>query len=231
MKETSRAPIVLVLLSLFLAAGAGAADHEEGGYAGTKDEGHDEVVYNFLQHFSYQQYYYAHTFQFGSSNNARVDAMDFAIFGGHGSKWFISTTDGGVDLKSAGGGSNKGWGDTDAEFVAFQSCKVVPSPLEVADWSTNWVKSGGMFDGLHQALGFRTDSWQSTDEDITDEFGDLIQANFAVWQAWFYAIDDEGRSDEFGSAVMHPSAQWDSYASLVADPPANHQSLTIWYQH
>ena len=36
-----------------------AVDLEEGGYAGTTDEGHDTVVYNFLKHFNYEQYYYS----------------------------------------------------------------------------------------------------------------------------------------------------------------------------
>src|SRR4051794_23534681 len=100
------------------------ADHSEGGYAGTTDQGHDEVVYNFLKHFSYQQYYYAADFQFTSSNNSRVDAMDFAIFGGHGNQWYIATTTGGVDLSQCGNTSAKGYGDWNCEFVAFESCDV-----------------------------------------------------------------------------------------------------------
>jgi hypothetical protein len=211
---------------------ARAVDREEGGYAGTKDEGHDEVVYNFLKHFSYEQYYYARTFQFGDLNDLRVDAMDFAIFAGHGNRWLISTTDGGVDLTTVGSSSDGGWGDIDAEFIAFQSCYVVPSPIEVSDWWSNWVQEpGGAFDRLHQALGFRTVSWQSTDEDITDDFGERIRAGHGVWEAWFDAINDEGESDEMGSAVMYPGADGDSYASFVSDPPSNHQNLRVWYQY
>jgi hypothetical protein len=227
-------------LSLFLMMGVlvllpwagNTADLEEGGYAGTTDEGHDEVVYNFLKHFSYQQYFYARTFQFASSNNSRVDAMDFAVFGGHGNRWFISTTDGGVDLGTFGSGSNHGWGDTDVEFVAFESCYVVPSPIEVADWWSNWVsESDDAFDGVHQVLSFRTLSWQSTDEDVTDYFGERIRNNHAVWQSWFDAINEEADSDEMGAAVMHPSTENDTYANFAADPPANSTSLRLWYQH
>lgn len=220
-------------VTLVLAATAiPALAREEGGYAGTKDQGHDEVVYNFLKHFSYEQYYYARTFQFVDINNQRVDAMDIAIFAGHGNQWFISTTDGGVDLGNVGSSANWGWGDFNAEFIAFESCDVVPSPIEVADWWSNWVKEpGGSFDGLHQALGFRTLSWQSTDQDVADYFGGAIANNSGVWESWFDAINNEGLSDEMGAAVMYPSADGDTYYSFVSDPPYNHQNLRIWYQY
>ena len=112
---------LVVACGLLASASLEAADRKEGGYVGTYTEGHDEVVYNYLKHFSYEQYYYSRPFQFGSSNNARVDAMDMAIFGGHGNNWYISTTDGGVDLSNVGSGPNAGWGDVQAEFVAFES--------------------------------------------------------------------------------------------------------------
>jgi Family of unknown function (DUF6345) len=209
-----------------------AADRKEGGYVGTYTEGHDAVVYNFLKHFNYQQYYYSRPFQFGSSNNARVDAMDMAIFGGHGNRWYIGTTDGGIDLSNVGSGGNAGWGDFEAEFVAFESCYVVPSPIEVADWWTGWIRTpNGPMDGVHQILSFHTVSWQSTDEDVTDFFGSRMAGNHSVWQSWFDAINSEGRSDEHGSAVMHPSTDGDRYATFVADPPKNHQSLRLWYQY
>src|SRR5689334_20041901 len=100
------------LLCLMLLCSIGfAADRQEGGYAGTKDQGHDQVVYNFLKHFSYEQYYWAYDFQFTSSNNSRVDAMDFAIFAGHGNQWYVSTTSGGVDLSNCGSTAAKGYGD------------------------------------------------------------------------------------------------------------------------
>jgi hypothetical protein len=233
-RKPHRKGLLIFALCAFLASASSLASAagKEGGYAGTTDQGHDEVVYNFLKHFSYDQYFYARTFQWGSSNNSRVDAMDIAIFAGHGNKWFISTTDGGVNLDTVGSGPNKGWGDVNAEFVVFESCDVVPSPIEESNWWTKWVQEpGGAFEGLHQALGFRTLSWQSTDEDITDEFGERVRNNHAMWESWFDAINDEGRSDEMGAAVMHPSADGDSYYNFVSDPPHNHQNLRVWYQY
>lgn len=209
-----------------------AVDHEEGGYAGTTDEGHDTVVYNFLKHFNYQQYYYSYKHQWTWNNDNRVDAMDFAIFAGHGNRWRIAGLDGSVDLTSAGSSSARGYGSLDAEFVAFQSCYVVPSPIEVADWYSNWTsESNDVFDGLHQALGFHTVSWQSTDQKVTDYFGSRIANGYGVWESWFDAINVKGRDDEHGSAVMHPTADGDTYASFASDPSETHTSLRLWYQY
>ena len=209
-----------------------AVDREEGGYAGTEDEGHDTVVYNFLKHFNYEQYYYSYKHQWTWNNNNRVDAMDFAIFAGHGNKWVFAGLDGVVDLRTAGSSPHRGYGSLDAEFVAFQSCYVVPSPIEESNWYSNWTsESDDVFDGLHQALGFHTVSYQSTDQKVTDYFGARIANGGAVWESWFDAINAEGLDSEHGSAVMHPSADGDTYGSFVSDPSESHTSLRVWYQY
>jgi len=231
MKNKKRLLLTVASLCLITNSSLYAVDHEEGGYVGQAGQGHATVVYNFLKHFNYEQYYWGIKNQWTTNNNNRVDAMDFSIFAGHGNQWLIALTDGNVNLASAGSSSHGGYGDTDLEFVAFESCSVIPSPLEVSDWWTKWVGSNGIFDGLHQALGFRTSSYQSTDEKITDYFGAKISSGSKVWQSWFDAINAKGLSSEYGSAVMHPTTQNDTYASFVADPPANHTNLTIWYQH
>lgn len=209
-----------------------AVDHEEGGYVGCKGQGHPTVVYNFLKHFHYEQYYWGYKHQWSYNNNNRVDAMDFAIFAGHGNRWHISLLDGGLSLTSAGNSSHKGYGDVDCEFVAFESCKVIPSPLDVVNWYSNWTsESDDIFDGLHQAVGFRTDSYQSTDQKITNLFGLLISWNFGVWESWFAAINVYGKSNEMGSAVMYPLCDGDTYGNYVSDPPENSNWLKIWYQY
>ena len=62
-------------------------DREEGGYAGQMGQGHDVVIYNFLKHFNYEHYYWGYRHQWSYNNNNRVDAMDIAIFAGHGNRW------------------------------------------------------------------------------------------------------------------------------------------------
>lgn len=222
----------MLAIFLFNISDVRAIDREEGGYVGHEGQGHDTVVYNFLKHFNYEQYYWGYRHQWSTNNNNRVDAMDFAIFAGHGNRWLIALLDGNLDLVTAGSSAHKGYGDLDAEFVAFESCKVVPSPLEVTDWYSNWTsESDDVFDGLHQALGFRTDSYQSTDQKVTNYFGNRIKNNYGVWESWFAAINAKARSDEMGSAVMHPTADGDTYGSFTTDPPETHSWLRIWYQY
>lgn len=230
MKQTNRY-VLAALLFVLGTVPLTAADHEEGGYAGTKGEGHDTVVYNFLKHFSYNQYYWTVGWQWGAGNDQRVDAMDIAVFGGHGAPWSIKTIDGWIDLSTIANTDAWGWGDVDVDFVAFESCKVVPSEIERADWWTNWVQEpGGAWDGVHQIMGFRTDSYQHTDQDVTDYFGARVRANYAIWQSWFDASIEEADADEMASVVFHPPAEFETYASIGADPPYDSNWIGLWYQ-
>jgi Family of unknown function (DUF6345) len=226
-------PYKLLLFTLcFLIIDSSMAG-EEGGYVGQQGQGHNTVVYNFLKHFAYEQYYWDRDWLYSTSNNSYVDNMDIAVFGGHGNQWLVGCEDGSTAyFSSCGNNSNAGWGNTDLEFIAFESCEVVPRPCDRADgdWWTNWTKTGAAMDGVHQIIGFGTDSYQSTDQDVTDFFGDRINRGYAVWQSWFDAINAEARDIEKGSAVMYPACENDTYYSYVADPPANHTSLRIWYQ-
>jgi len=239
----AQTPVFWLILLMVLAGPLGySADFKEGGYVGTAGQGHDTVVYNFLKHFSYEQYYWAIPSQFTTNNNNRVDAMTIAFFAGHGSPWSILCQSTSVDLKTAGTSSHKGWGNVASKFVAFESCKVVPSPIETSDWAYPWTKPGGVFDGVHQVIGFRTNSWQSSDQDISDYFGCRMRNGCRVWQSWFDAIIAKGRREwswgcwcmklkEYGSAVMWPPAENDTYGSWCANPPQNHTWLKVWYQH
>lgn len=212
--------------------GLDAVDRWEGGYVGSKTEGDATTpVWNFIRHFDYNQYYWAETFQFDSFNNERVDAMDFAYFVGHGSPWNIKCQSTWMDLRSAGSFAAEGWGDTNSEFVTLHACKVVASPLEVGDWYSAWTRDNGLFDGVHQVCGFRTNASQSCDQDISNYLGIRMKAGGAVWQSWFDAIWMYGNGSERGAAVMYPACDGDSYASYSLDPPADHSWLRIWYQY
>lgn len=205
---------------------------EEGGYAGTTNQGHHTVVYNFLKHFTYDQYYWSKDFCWENSNDVYVDNMDIAVFAGHGSPWyFVGTDNQGVDLRYVSNGADDGYGDDDAEFVAFQSCAVVPSPLDSSSWAYNWTRSSGAFEGLHQAMGFRNSSYQSTDQDVTNIWGIYTKYGYGVWQSWFTGINLEAYWYEYGCAVMYPTAENDTYYSFISDPPASSSWLKCWYQH
>ena len=100
--KSSFTSIPPILPLLFLMSNVNAIDREEGGYVGQKGQGHDTVIYNFLKHFNYEQYYWGYKHQWSTNNNNRVDAMDFAFFAGNGNRWLIVLIDGNVSLISAG---------------------------------------------------------------------------------------------------------------------------------
>ncbi|MFT4540645.1 MAG: hypothetical protein ACI841_000122 [Planctomycetota bacterium] len=220
----------LVLGGSLLATSANAFDLEEGGYAGTDNQGHATVVWNFLHHFTYEQYYYSASHMWTWNNDTRVDNMDFAIFAGHGAPWYFTGQDGvGVNMKYVGDGADGGYGDRDLEFVAFQSCAVVPSPLESDDWAFHWTRVSGVFEGLHQALGFRNSSYQSTDQDVTETFGNYVKNGYNVWGSWLASISLEAMDKEKGCVVFHPTCTNDTRTNFAPDPPQGSTWMHCWY--
>lgn len=226
----------IITAGLILAAPSSLMAQEEGGYVYNHGENRFvDNVYNFIKHFSYEQYYWCEDWLFASSNNSYVDAMDFSYYSGHGNNYYITMGPGaevsGVNLKY---NSKTRWGDNDLEFVVFQSCQVIPSKKDVSNWWSAWVPNG-IFQGLHQAVGYRTNSFSGNG--ISNNYGTRIKGGQKVWQAWFAAVDDErcwwmgNDYPGYASAVMHPNAQNDTYFSFCADPPAGHTSLTNWYQY
>jgi hypothetical protein len=214
----------------------------EGGYCGNTPDA-PKVVYSFLKNFKYEQFYWACASLFTTRNNNYVDRMDFAYYCGHGSPWSIgyysncgsSGTSSYINLATAGLYSNKGYGNINLEFIVFHSCKVIPSPLETKKWWQNWVSEpDDIFDGLHMALGFRTNALKATAPGIAEYYGKRMAAKGYVLWEWFNAINAKGRRTQIydcGIAVIYPTAQYDRYQSTMSvDPPQNHTRLRVWYQ-
>ncbi len=229
--------MVAVTLALLMTSVSSYA-WEEGGYVYNRGESRFvDNVYNFLKHFSYDQYYWCYAYEFTTHKNSYVDNMDIAYYSGHGNWWYIGMGPGagspsGVNLRTAGG-----YGQTDLEFIIFQSCKVLPSIPDLSNWWSAWVPNG-IFQGLHQAIGYRTNSYSGNG--ISNNFGSRVRANQRVWQAWFAAVNDE-RSwwrgsfyPGYASAMMHPGCVYDRYyfdRGAHPDPPAHHGALRTYYQY
>lgn len=241
-RRDPRMRLVLLLVgAVTLLATAATAGTKEGGYVYNQGEARFvDNVYNFLKHFSYDQYYWAQAYQFTSANNTYIDAMDIAYYSGHGNYWYMGMGPGAsspqyVSIPSAGS-----WGDSNLEFIIFQSCQVVPSIPEmsagkISNWWSNWVGSGRVFQGLHQAIGYRTLSYSGNG--ISNNFGSRVASGQAVWQAWFAAVNDERswwRGSDYpgyASVVLYPGLDNDTYYSFGADPPSNHGALRTYYQY
>lgn len=80
--------------------------------------------------------------------------------------------------------SHKGYGDADQAFIIFHSWQSVPSPIEVADWYSPWTSGNDdIFDGLHQALGFRTKAPGLTVSGIASYFGERMAKPWPRWRS------------------------------------------------
>ena len=243
--RTDRKPRAILALAataaMVLATFPASAGSQEGGYVYNQGEQRFvDNVWNFIKHFSYEQYYWAQYYEFTSANNSYIDKMDLAYYSGHGNFWYIGMGPGsvspqGVSIKYAGA-----WGDSNLEFIIFQSCLVVPSVPEmsagkISNWWSSWVGVGRPFQGLHQAIGYRTESYSGNG--ISNNYGGRVAAGQAMWQAWFAAVNDE-RSwwrgsfyPGYASVVLYPGLDNDTYYSFGADPPDNHGSLRTYYQY
>jgi hypothetical protein len=235
--------ILLMALLLFIALQvASAADNREiGGYVYKGEERFVRNVWHFISQFTpdenvweavgghnwyWKQYYWCKNYEFTTSHQDYVDKMDLAYYSGHGSPYSIGMgTDGGpsVNLSAA-----PKYGDLvnggDLEFIIFQSCAVIPSPDDRADWYTPW-RTGIYGEGLHMACGYRTNS--NSDNSISTNFGLYCKFGCKVWESWFNAVNIErtlhggGAYPGYACAFMHPSCANDTIYHYAADPTDN----------
>ena len=79
MKITQLIPVGAALLVASASVSPAFAQGEEGGYVYNGGEARfTNNVYNFIKHFSYDQYYWCEANLFTTSNNSYVDNMDFS---------------------------------------------------------------------------------------------------------------------------------------------------------
>lgn len=244
--------LLVILLILCLQVTGSTAYRQIGGYVYEEEPICVDMVWNFISKFndsknswelmwgmnwSRDQYYYCETFQWDDVyHHMRVDFEDFSFYCGHGSPNHIGMRPGeGIWLPDC-----PGYGDLanngDLEFLAIYSCSVVLAPPDVADWWSKWWPHDGdrgIFQGMHQLLGFRTSAWP---DDLSSIFADRIIVGQPVWQAWFAAINDVraatggGLHPGMASAIMSPRSDGDSIYFYSEDPPMNEHWLRIYWQ-
>lgn len=225
-----------LVLTILAAVALPVSADRVGGYVYNQGEQRFvDNVYNFIKHFTYEQYYWTQAYEFTSYNNSFVDAMDIAYYSGHGNSWYIGMGPGSASPQYVYTQYAGPWGDNQMEFIVFQSCHVIPGPPDVSNWWSPWVGSGRPFQGLHQAIGYRTNSYSGNG--ISNNYGSRVAACQGMWQAWFAAVNDERSwwmgSDYpgYASVVLYPGLDNDTKCYYGVDPPANHTSLRIYYQY
>jgi hypothetical protein len=206
---------------------------EEGGYVCREEDGAVNETWNFIKHFSYEQYYWAYPFLFKSSDSTYVDNMDTAFFSGHGGNFLITTLRNCCDPVNFADGSVS-LGDFDLEFMTIDACSVAPSPLERSDWASGWWD---VFHKLHQLLSFRTTGWY--DGRVEDRYASNLLSGQKYIDAWFNAANSvrSGTYPGYCAVVWaypqsgHPGTANDTYYVNVADPPYNLSVIAITYQY
>jgi hypothetical protein len=213
-----------------------------GAYCGKDTSFSVEQTRGFIDQTGFSQWYYANRYMFSDYNNSYIDAVNFAVFSGHGGAFAINTLtddwigfDGveGNDPKyPAGDTSNGGWGERSLRHIVFSSCAVVPSPIERGDW-WRWRDACHVWTGVRHILGYRTDVYIDSATAILREYANLmVNNNEYVMSAWFDAINlhanHDGNSD-YGAIVYHPSTFYDRFTDSVARAPD--QNLSVWYQY
>ncbi len=206
---------------------------EEGAYACRNETGAVDECWNFIKHFSYEQYYWAYSWLFTTSGNSYVDNMDTAFFSGHGGNFSITTYENWGDPVNFASGSVS-LGDTDLEILTIDACSVVPSPIERSDWASGWWST---FHRLHQILSYRTTGWY--DGRVEDRYAVNLLVGQRYIDAWFNAANSvrSGVYPGMGAVVWaspqgsYPGAHTNTYYNTGGDPPYYLGWMNITYQY
>ncbi len=212
-----------------------------GAYCGKDTEFSVETTRGFIDVTGASQWYYANRYIFSDWNNWYIDAVDFAVFSGHGGAFAVNTLtddwigfDGieGNDPKyPAGDTGSGGWGDQSLRHLVFSSCDVVASPIERGDW-WNWRDACHVWTGIRHIIGYRTEAGVDSARDILHQYAVLLTQGYTIIDAWFYAIDltsSHPNGRDYGSIVYHPAAYYDTFNQAL--PRAPDQNLSILYQY
>ena len=247
--------VFVCLVCITFLGGVARADLRQiGGYVDQAEDRFVRNVWNFIKYYnaphtigSYQwqrdQYYWMEPWIFMGSSPSFVDAEDMAYVSCHGGPYVLCCHDGigDVDLRNC-----PAYGDLpnggDLEFLVVESCSTIAAAPDAGfDWN-GWRNNGpgGIFGGMHQAMGFHTLSY--SDNKIPDWFALRTQCNDIVWCAWFWAVQMERAFPQRGpwqpqpgvsypgwaSAIMAQKCTNDRLGSYSADPTAADLLYSVW---
>lgn len=242
---------IAVVLALITSTSVQSGNRDIGGYVAQAESRFVRNVWNFIKEFQswknigshsykYDQYYWAEKFLFEGSSHANfVDKMDLVFISGHGNFYIwqpVQTPSQITDFSTVppyGDLSKNG----DLEFLIIESCNTVTPYPDDNNYRTSWA---GMFQGLHQLVGFRTLS--VSDNGIPNNYAKKLKSNQGVWQAWFDAVNDERswwHSDlddgapypGLASAIVYSSTDNDKLGSYASDPSGGTSGMYSWWQY
>ena len=244
--------VLIGAITLFLdTSPVQSGNRDIGGYVAQAESRFVRNVWNFIKEFKtrqtigshsykYNQYYWAEKFLFEGPSHANfADKMDLVFMSGHGNFYIWqeiknpSTTTDFRTVPPYGDLANNG----DLEFLIIESCNTVTPYPDDHNYRNSWA---GMFQGMHQLVGFRTLS--VSDNGIPNRYAKKLKSNQGVWQSWFAAVNDERswwHSDVedgvpypgFASAIVYVSTENDKLGSYASDPAGGTSGMHSWWQY
>ncbi len=147
--------------------------------------------------FTNSQYYWAEPFEFVSDKDSFVNSVNIALNEVHGNWGLFSTRDNHDDLVDLSSIPSSGYGGGDGGSLAYwilHSCEVIPTQT---DETTSFNVWWNIFNGLHAAVGYRTEMW--INDGVTGPFGLSVGLGASVVSAWLSAVssnNDYGSNDK-----------------------------------
>lgn len=249
------AALAIVFCLSLVVEQAVADQNRVGGYVAQAEDRFVRNVWNFVKHFnswqsvgSHQyrrdQYYWMEPWVFDASHNQFIDSQHFGYVAAHGGPYVLASHNGVADVNFRTGPAYGDPPNGNLKFLTVQSCTtIVAHPHNAFDWN-RWrhTSEGGIFDGLHQAMGYWTLS--VSDNGVSGYFGALVKGNSVVWQAWFTAVQLERQFPHWNpnepeagvaypgwaSAIMPQKTRTDRLGSYSSTPTASDLLYSVWEQ-
>jgi hypothetical protein len=144
--------------------------------------------------FTDSQYYWAEPRLFLSQKDSFINSVHIALTEVHGNWGLFSTRDNQDDLVFLSSIPSSGYGGGGGGSLAYwiiHSCEVIPTQT---DESTSFDVWWDIFNGLHAAVGYRTEMW--IDDDVTGPFGFAIGLGAPVVPAWLNEVASNDSYDD-----------------------------------
>jgi hypothetical protein len=134
-----------------------------------------------------RQYYWAEPRLFTDENHEFVDGVQVALTEVHGNWGLFTTLKNNADFVQLSGIPSDGYGGADGQgslaYWILHSCEVIPT---AADTTTSYDVWWNIFNGLHSALGYRTEMW--INDEITAKFAFAAGLGAPMISNWLSTI-------------------------------------------
>lgn len=134
-----------------------------------------------------RQYYWAEPRLFTDENHQFVDGVQVALTEVHGNWGLFTTLKNNADFVRLDGIPSDGYGGADGAgslaYWILHSCEVIPT---ATDTTTSYDVWWNIFNGLHSALGYRTEMW--INDEITMKFGFAAGLGAPMVSNWLSTI-------------------------------------------